>query len=275
MLAMRKEVVLAILAGISIGLIAAFGTWRVTKMVKVTPPPAVKKETPAPKNVDSITIDGLKNYDVVTENPTIKGLYSPNTDIIISTAEKDYYTKSNAEGEFEIQIELPSGISEVKINNQKIILVYSTEVETGRTAYVGTITDIASGNLQIKGSNGNILQVSISSTTKLINTLKKNIEVKETDLAIGDYIVAMGIAGANKVMATDRILIASPLVENKVETKKITIEKITKTAINDIVLPKKWTGPNLKELEVGQEIYVIGNTIDKTYTLRSIFIPVE
>ena len=145
-------------------------------------------------------------------------------------------------------------------------------MEPGRTAYVGTITDIASGNLQIKGSNGNILQVSINGVTKLINTLKKNIEVKETDLAIGDYIVAMGIAGANKVMATDRILITSPLVENKVETKKITIEKITKTAINDIVLPKKWTGPNIKELEVGQEIYIAGSTNEGKFDIRSILV---
>ncbi|EKE05134.1 MAG: hypothetical protein ACD_19C00426G0156 [uncultured bacterium] len=272
---MRKEVVYAIVAGISIGLIAAFGTWRVSKMVKHTPPPTERKYTPTPKNITNLLIDNLKDYDVVTENPTIKGVASPNTDIIISTHEKDFYTKSDSEGEFEKLIEIPAGISEVKINEIKLTLIYSTEVETGRIAYVGTITDISAGNIQIKNNSGAILQISINEDAKFINSLKKNIEVKETDLAIGDYIVAIGTVNGNKVLHSERILITSPLSETKIEVEKITIEKLSKTYINDIKLPTKWVGPNVKELEVGQEIYVIGIRDEKSYTLRSIFIPVE
>lgn len=251
-------------------------------MVKVTPAPIVKKETPQPKNIDTITIDGLKNYDVVTEDPTIRGLTSPNTDIIISTNDFDYYTKSNTDGEFKKQIEIPAGMSAVTINNVKLILIYSTEVEAGRTAYVGTVTDISSGTIQIKGDKGDIKQISTNKDTKYIsdrlsvNGLKKNIEIKETDLAIGDYVVAMGIPNISKVLTTDRILITSPLVESKIEYSKITIEKLTKTMINDITLPKKWNGPNIKELEVGDEIIIVGTRPEeKTYTLRSIFKRVE
>jgi len=272
---MRKEVLYAIIAGISIGLLAAFGTWRVSKLVKVTPAPVTKKEVITTKNIDSVTIDGLKNYDVVIENPTIKGLYTPNADIVISTQDSDYYVKSNSEGEFELQIEIPAGLSIIKINDTKLALVYSTEVEAGSVSYAGTITDISSGTIQVKGEKGEIKQISTAETTTYINTLKKNIEVKQTDLAIGDYIVAIGKTNNNKVLSTERILITSPLVENKMEFKKILIEKISKTSINDIKLPTKWNGPNIKDLSEGQEIIIVGTTENEKYTLRSIFITVE
>ena len=71
---MRKEVIFAVIAGISIGLIVAVGTWKVARVVKKNTPMAQIKETPAPKKNLGLTIDTLKNYDVVTDNPVIKGL---------------------------------------------------------------------------------------------------------------------------------------------------------------------------------------------------------
>lgn len=277
---MRKEVLYAILAGISIGLIAAFGTWKVSKLVKVTPPPVIKAQTPTPKVIDSISIDGYKNYDVVIDNPVIKGLYSPNTDIVISTETNDYYVKSNSEGEFEKQIEVPSGLSEIKINETKLKLIYSTEVELGRVGFVGTVTDIASGSIQIKNDKGEIKQISVNDSTTYINSLKKNAIVKITDLAIGDYIVTMGIVSTSKVLDAERILISSPLVENKqslslidkIQVEKITIEKLSKTMINDIKIPTKWNGPNIKELKVGEDLIIVGITKGEKFDLRSIFV---
>ena len=61
--------------------------------------------------------------------------------------------------------------------------------------------------------------------------------------------------------------------ENKFEAKKIVIETISKTKINDIILPKKWIGPNVKDLEIGQEIIVTGKTENDIFSLRSIFVP--
>lgn len=263
---MRKELVFAIIAGISIGLVVAFGTWKVSKIIKKNAPIVINKETPSPKNNVSISIDILKDFDVVNKNPVIKGLTSANTDIIISTDEKDYYTKSNPDGEFEQEIELPSGMSEVKINDIKLTLVYSTEIADGATSYVGTITDISSGAIQIKSDKGGILQIATTSDTSYAN---------KTDLAIGDYIVAMGFPAVNKVLDAKRILTTSPIVENKIEVTKITIEKLSKTKINDITLPKKWFGPNVKDLEIGQEIYVVGTKENGVFSLRSILTPVE
>lgn len=269
---MRKEVIYAVIAGISIGLLVAFGAWKISKIVKRNPQTVIKRESPKPQPTSSISIYGLKNFDVTNVNPIIKGITTPNTDILISTTENDYYTKSNSEGEFNIEIELPSGLSEVNINNQKLMLVYSTEVESGSVSYVGTITDISSGTIQIKNNIGSILQISVNDDTKYTNTLKKNIGIKESDLAIGDYIIAIGNINNSKVLQTKKILVGNPAEENKYEFKKITIEKLTKTMINDITLPKKWNGPNIKDLEIGQEIYIVGTQEEKTYTLRSIFV---
>ncbi len=279
---MRKEVIYAILAGISIGLVAAFGTWRVSKIVKVTPAPVIKKETPKPQPFFDLSVTNLKNFDVISEDPTITGKGTPNTEIIISTLEKDYITKTNTDGLFSIQISLPSGISEVKLSDtatlstQKITLIYSNDVENGSVSYVGTITDISSGTIQIKNHLSSIVQTSVTGETKFINTLKKNVEIKETDLAIGDYIIAIGTLGSNKVLQAKKVLIAAPTVANNFQFEKIKIDKLSKTKINDITLPKTWVGPNINDLAVEQIIYTVGTiSDDKTYTLRTILTTVD
>jgi hypothetical protein len=305
---MRKEVIFAIVAGVAIGLIFAFGAWKTTQVIKsksTTRPNQTK--TIEPKKNISLTLDNLIDFEVFTKSPiTLAGFSLPLTDIIVSTIDADFYTKTDQDGAFSIEAELPAGLSEIIINEKKFLIVYSSEFEkylnveeeqqtstdeakTLReqivdklsnknekgTFYLGTITDISSGTIQIKGKNGEILQSSVSDDTTYVNTLKKNAEVKITDLAIGDYIVEMGFKGNNKVLEAKRILVTSPLTESKLETRKFVIESLTKTKINDITLPKTWVGPNVKELEVGQEIITVGTKEGETYTLRTIFTVVE
>lgn len=302
---MRKEVIFAITAGVAIGLIIAFGAWKTTQVIKSksTIKPNQVRTTEPKKNI-SLTLDNLVDYEVLTKSPfTLTGFSLPLTDILISTSESDFYTKTDQDGTFSVEVELSAGLSEIIINEKKFLIIYSSEFQkyletdveeqtstdeaktireqlveklTNKnakgTAYIGTITDISSGTIQIKGKNGEILQSSISDDTTYINILKKNAEIKLTDLAIGDYIVAMGFTGSNRVMDTKRILITSPLVDQKIEVQKITIEKLTKTTINDITLPKKWAGPNIKELEVGQNIIVVGTKDEDKFDLRTIFV---
>jgi hypothetical protein len=223
----------------------------------------------------------------VTGSPfKVIGITAPNSNVIVSTLENDYYAKSLDDGAFEIETEFSLGISEVKITdlnsgaNKKIIVVFSSEFgelleedpEAKTTSYVGTITDISAGTIQIKGGNGEILQASTKEDTTYVNMLKKNVEVKESDLAIGDYIANLGFINGNKVLHSKRILITSPFVENKVEVKEITIETLSKTKLNDITLPKTWNGPEVKNMEVGQKLIVTGTTKDEKFDLRSIIV---
>lgn len=319
---MRKEVLFAIIAGISIGLIIAFGAWRVSKLINKKPNTQTTQKTPPPNQNLSLSVSNLDDYYIITENPyTIKGLSTPKDPIIVSTIEEDYFTTTNEDGTFEIEVEFPAGLSEVKINEKKILVIFSTEFgkyltttsdnatpeqEEEKTAtdesntksnlevirervmeeisskslkklaYVGTITDINSGSIQIKSLEGDIKQLSLSDDASFVNTLKNNIEVKQNDLAIGDFIVAMGIVNGNKVLDTKRILISKMYPENTYTSEEIEISTLTRTKINDLTLPKSWKGPNVSELEVGQKIIIVGKREEnKNYTLRSIFTPVE
>lgn len=279
---MRKELIFAIFAGVSIGLLIAFGAWKVGQSFKKSTITLDSKKTPPPAINTQLTLNDLINYDIVTKNPlTISGLSGPDSEIVISTLENDYYTKADNRGQFEAEIELPAGLSEININEQKLKLVYSTEFKAEensnlkKTAYTGTVTDISSNTIQVKSDNGEIKQMSYNDQTVFVNALKKNVSVKSEDLAIGDFIVAMGLANGNKVLDSKRILITGPIVENKYEAKSITIEKLSKTKINDITMPKTWNGPELSDLSEGQRIITVGLTNDETYSLRTIFIPVE
>lgn len=291
---MRKEVIYAIIAGITIGLIAAFGVWRLSKLIYKKQPTITKQQAPSPKNNLDIVIDSFSDFDVLTQNTnTLKGVSNPNSDIVISTNDDDYITKSNAQGEFEKEIDIPSGASIVKttsfnessnLTKSEIFLIVDSDIENNSTSYVGTITDISSKNIQIKGKSSGILQISTDDDTKFVNGLKKNSVVKETDLAIGDYVIAMGNVNGNRVLKTKKVLITSPLPENKIEVIKGTIETISKTKLvlnrydgetEEFTLPKKWNGPNTTELEAGQEIFMVGTRDDKSYSLRSILTAVE
>ena len=289
---MRKETILAIFAGVLIGVVFAFGAWRLAKIFKNNAPINSPQPTPKQKMDFSITLESLNDFDVIYKDEiSFSGLTDPNSDVLVITNEKDFSTKSGSDGSFEIDVVLPAALSETKVigfNNQgqssetKVKLVYSTEfaksVEENTdltkkpTAYVGTITDISSGTIQIKDENGDIKQISLLEDTKFINTLKKNIEVKSTDLAIGDYIIAMGFVNGNKVLKTQRLLITSPIEENKFEAKKITIEELSKTKINNISLPKKWVGPNVSDLEEDQTIIITGIQNGDKFDIRSILV---
>ncbi len=64
-------------------------------------------------------------------------------------------------------------------------------------AYMGTVTDISETTLQLKNTKGEIKQTSV------------NEEVKFSDVAIGDFVIAMGFVNSNSVLDTRRILVTS------------------------------------------------------------------
>lgn len=312
---MRKEVFLAIVAGISIGLVIAFGAWKVSQLVKRPNVSRDEKKNIPPQNQIDLSVSNLYDYDIVTESPfLLTGISKPNAKIVVSTIESDFLGITDDNGSFEVEVELPAGLSEIVINGKKFYVVYSSEfknyldtdteseeiiatesADTVReklkekistkslktTSYVGTITDISSGTIQIKSVQGDIKQMSLSDDTSFINTLKKNVEVKATDLAIGDYIVAMGFVNGNKVLDSKRILISDPVIKNNFETVFGTISAISKTKLTidrdngevlEITLPKKWVGPNISEMKEGQKIVTVGEMKEESFTLRTIFI---
>jgi hypothetical protein len=136
---MRKEIIFAILAGITFGLIIAFGVWRAN--VALRPDGA---STTAPEDTSDavqgdfgITIAKPLDYQVITTSSTvITGISKPGAWIVISAEEEDYVEKTDENGEFEIKVDVVGGINEIIItafNNdgaeiqEKLTLVYSSE----------------------------------------------------------------------------------------------------------------------------------------------------
>ncbi|MBU0998620.1 hypothetical protein KJ570_03765 [Patescibacteria group bacterium] len=136
---MRKELFFAIGAGLILGLIIAFGIWRVNKTI--TPSDnnqaQTSEATSTPDAGFLVTIANAEDLDVITENPfNITGLTKLGTKITISAEEKDYILDPEKDGSFEKEISLVAGLNEIVIKafdlngdsaETKIKLVYSSE----------------------------------------------------------------------------------------------------------------------------------------------------
>lgn len=316
---MKKEVSLAIVAGIIAGLVLAFGVWRLTSTLKKssnTPQDTTSQQTSSPTPVTdfSVVVSKPSNMSVITsDKTTIVGLTKPNSTVILSTDQKDYQTAADQSGSFEKDIELLGGLNTINISSFDeqgassmtfLNIVYSSEFEKYLTDekvsdddkstdsaetirekvqqklsetlnqpifYMGTITDIAEGTIQLKSDDNGIQQISITEETSFVS---------EEDLAIGDFIVAMGFKNGNDVLDTKRILTTDPTEENKISAYWATISEIEgkKVTYKDtegqnilIDFPKTWIGPDISDLEVGQIYIVTGNLEENIISLRTIF----
>jgi hypothetical protein len=266
---MRKELLWAGIIGISFGLVIGFGAWRVRSSMtsKVGPEP-----TPTPRGSVSqfmITLDKPQNLDVVTSSSIgVSGITKPLVLVVVSTEKGDYLTKSLADGTFSRDVDLTSGINHIKVSSvnsdgaiatQEITAVYSASFHTSedlqKTAtdtaqivaqkiaqagklpksYIGTVTDIADSTIQIKTTDSQIQQIETDGTNVAVVNVKgtNNKAVKLTDIAIGDFIVAMGYVDGNDVLDAQRILIADPSVKAEIS---ISLEKVSTVAKKSLTL---------------------------------------
>ncbi|HTK03419.1 MAG TPA: hypothetical protein VL401_01465 [Alphaproteobacteria bacterium] len=265
---MRKELIWVAIIGISFGLVIAFGFWRINANLK--PKGTSTQKTPQPKTVNSefkIALNKPDNNDVITASPMpISGITKPLSWIVISGEENDYIIQADEKGEFKQDVDLVSGINQIKITAfdaagsqsvEKVLVVYSSAFETDEKivskpkAYIGTVTDITDSTIQIK-IGGEIKQISTSDKVTVIKTGTTNKTVKLTDIAIGDFIVAMGYINSSSVLNSQRILITDPITEPKIEAKMGTISDIDKKATLSKALKTK-----LKTIKDDEEIVFV------------------
>jgi hypothetical protein len=141
---MRSEITIASIAGISIGLIIAFGAWRLNSSIKPTENSNAlvqvdnsKTNNPPKSNSDNMTIS-LANLEdgQVLLNPAyeVLGITSPDSTVIISGENEDLIVKADNKGEFNAEIKLTSGINQLvfrafnitkETQDYKISVVYS------------------------------------------------------------------------------------------------------------------------------------------------------
>ena len=266
---MRKEVWFAIIGGILLGLIIGFGVYRINFAFKKDSVPN-SSPTPAP-TAQGLTIAKPTSDDVITSLPLkISGITSKGAWVVISTGGSDYIFKANEKGVFEEDIDLEGGVNQVVvsgidkngiISSQELRLIYSTQLESSTPntetapsssesgvretvlkkvedvlnnpkAYLGVVTDILDGTVQLKTDSGSIEQVSTKDdAVKVIKQDTASKEVKLTDIAIGDYIVAMGFRNGNHVLNAKRILIITPPTKSDIKVVFGKIKSINKKEI--------------------------------------------
>ena len=267
---MRKEVWFAIIGGIILGLIIGFGVYRINFAFKKGGSTQTSP-TPTPNNQAGLTIARPNYDDVITSLPAkISGITSKDSWVVVSTDTNDYVTRADEKGTFEKEIDLTGGVNQIavsgvsqnnNISSQELRLIYSTQLETPKPgsptissesgvreivlkkvedilnspkAYLGTVTDIAEKTIQLKTDSGTIEQVSTGgegiTVIKQSPTAK---EVKLTDIAIGDYIVAMGYRNGNHVLNAKRILITQP---TPVPQIKIILGKVKSISKKEIII---------------------------------------
>lgn len=139
-------------------------------------------------------------------------------------------------------------------------------------ALMGTITDITKEALEIKNSDEEIKQIAISTENISYVDIKKGTKkVSFEDLAIGDFVVAMGFQNENSTLEAKRILVTSPpdplsrqiifAIIKDFQKKKATIKSLEQQEF-ELVFGKRWKGPEINELSKGN-LYVFVVTKDK------------
>lgn len=161
-------------------------------------------------------------------------------------------------------------------------------------AYIGVVTDIADSTIQIKTLASEIKQVATSEEGITVINQKgtNNKSVKLTDIAIGDFIVAMGYVNSRSVLSAQRILITDPITEPKISAsygkvsetnkKSITVNSLT-SGDGQVVTPGTKTDIEVYEsgkfiltklinISVGDLVIYVTDSSSDTPTVRSIFV---
>ncbi len=318
---MRKEVVVAIVFGIIIGLVFAFGIFRVNGVMKQKTTELIsgnnsdiKKTSSEIKDANaSLTLLKPDNMQVFGNDVIqITGATKANSYVIITGGTSDLIAKSNGTGSFDIEYEIDPSLNYLDVSSvsedntrsgSKLEVVYSSEAVKKDTAeeenledkieeklenvqnkaefYKGTITDITDTSIQMKTDGGEIKQISYEAgLTSFAKTGKTTVKITARDIAIGDYVLALGYKTDNEVLSAFRILVTQPVASEDIKvfygivTKKnnldfeiseqnsenitIEIDNNSKTYKGDLSSPEK-----IRFANIGNGDLVIG-----TYTTQ-------
>lgn len=296
---MRKEALLAIMAGALIGIIFSFGLWAFSKNINKPKQGNIQQQnTPDPKNKNLVIFDDFEDNQIVWQNEiNLTGSSKPDSYLlIVLNRDEDFLVNTSTQGTFKLPITLRKNINLIEsylvedsrmVESAKLTIVYESDLEVDQSltkvATYGSITDISENSIQLKEKSGEIAQISINDSTIYKNT-SRNSEIKKVDLALGDFILAKGLRDRKNIYNASLIEIISQqsafandedkivgVVGKLVKKSKSAIEvQHTNQKIEIIQLPKSWNGPDIADIDIDQNILVTGFGLAK-FNLKSIY----
>lgn len=124
---MRKEIFIAIFAGLTIGIILAFGVWRINSRNRAnfnesTAQQAefnAKDETNSLTSLDTnLSLTNIEDGMIYLESPVvISGISNKESTFVISDETEDFIVKAKQDGTFEQSIKLNKGINKIVISS--------------------------------------------------------------------------------------------------------------------------------------------------------------
>lgn len=304
---MRKEIFFAIFAGGTFGLIIAFGIWRLTatKPKDNITSKSISTNSPTPTEVSDFKIILTKPnpMEVLTDSPTVvAGLTKPNTWVVVSGEDSDDIINASDSGSFNSNVTLEGGVNQIKINafdsdgskaETKILAIYSSSyippaTNSASISYIGVVTDVTNSIIQIKNEAGDIEQIKGTTDANYIDTRNNATkQISSTDVAIGDYLIAMGVKDGNNILDSSRILVTDSLKDttreaffgivtddtgiNKFVAKDIkTNQIITVTPASGVTVTGGET--SFGKISNDEKIIAAGELKDRTLTARTILV---
>lgn len=164
-------------------------------------------------------------------------------------------------------------------------------------AFIGTITDISESTIQIsrfaisqesQEKSGEILQISYNKDTTIIDNREKAKQIKAQDLAIGDFIIAMGTEKNGSILESSRIVSVKPIAPTTRASFKLSVKKVGKQEISTeskngqsysikinkdtSILDQENNNLKVSDIESGDKIIATGETEEQTISARTIFV---
>ncbi|MBU0975061.1 hypothetical protein KKD03_05175 [Patescibacteria group bacterium] len=117
---MKKEVLIAIFVGLTMGLIITFGVYRVKKSITETPTANLEESPPEAEVTTATTILALHNPEngtIQTEKElTVTGTTIPNAFVVLFVNDTDFISNSDESGHFSFKIELTNGTNVLRVH---------------------------------------------------------------------------------------------------------------------------------------------------------------
>lgn len=164
-------------------------------------------------------------------------------------------------------------------------------VRKNPVAYIGTVTDITESTIQLKSTAGEIQQISTSKFPVVyVKSGKTPKEIKFSEIAIGDYIAAMGFTNGNKVLDAKRVLVTDApdkfmrkayflevvenqdkvlLLKNLYDSKGLTLKPAKKFRVTSQGRDKDL---KLVDIKKGDKITAFGVLVDEILEARRIHV---